>query len=81
MLPNAKVIQDGKGNGYKYLGVLEAAQIKQDEMRDSVWTEYFWRVKHVLRSLMNGGNTIGAINTWAVSLVQARIVKWRKYEL
>ena len=31
----------------------------------------------------NGGNTIGAINTWAVSLVcyTARIINWRKDEL
>jgi len=37
----------------------------------------------VLQSKLNGGNTIGAINTWAVSLVRytAGIINWRKDEL
>jgi len=34
-------------------------------------------------SKLNGGNTIGAINTWAASLVRytAGIINWRKEEL
>jgi len=41
------------------------------------------RVRRVLQSKLNGGNTIGAINTWAVSVVQyiAGIINWRKDEL
>jgi len=37
----------------------------------------------VLQSKLNGGSTIGAINTWAVSLVHytAGIINWRKDEL
>ena len=41
------------------------------------------RVRRVLQSKLNEGNTIGAINTWAVSLVRytAGIINWRKDEL
>jgi len=37
----------------------------------------------VLQSKLNGGDMIGAINTWAVSLVRysAGIINWRKDEL
>jgi len=44
VLSNAQVIQDVKDGGYKHLGVLEANQIKQDEM-DRIREEYFRRVK------------------------------------
>ena len=37
----------------------------------------------VLRSKLNAGNTVSALNTWAVSLVRysAGIIKWRKEDL
>jgi len=35
VLPNAQVTQDVKDGGYRYLGMLEANQIKQDEMKDN----------------------------------------------
>ena len=78
VLSNAQVIQNVQHGGYKYLEVLEADLIKQDEMKDTVRTEYFRRVRRLLRS-----KTISAINTWAVSLVRytAGIVKCRKDEL
>ena len=68
------MIREVKEDGYKYLGVLETDQIKHDEMKDKVKTEY---VRKVLQSKLNGGNTTGAINTWAVSLVHytAGIIK------
>jgi len=40
VLPNAQVIREVKEDGYKYLGVLETDQIKHDEMKDRVKTEY-----------------------------------------
>jgi len=78
-----KLFQDVKDAGYKYLEVLEANQIKQEEMKDNTRTEYFRQVKRVLRSKLNGGNMISAINIWAVSLVRytAGIVNQRKDEL
>jgi len=62
---------------------MEANQIKLDEMKDKIRTGNFRRIKRVLRSKMNGGNMISAVNTWAVSLVSytAEIVKWKKDEL
>jgi len=78
VLSNDQVIQNVKHGGYKHLEVLEADQIKQDEMKDTIRTEYFRRVKRLLRS-----KTISAINTWAESLVRytTGIVKCRKDEL
>jgi len=83
VLPNAQVIREVKEDGYKYLGVLGTDQIKHDEMKDKVKTEYLRRVRRVLQSKLNGGNTVGAFNTWAVSLVHytAGIINWRKDEL
>ena len=83
VLPHAQVIREVKEDGYKYLGVLKTDQIKHDEMKDKTKTEYLRRVRRVLQSKLNGGNTIGAINTWAVSLVRytAGIISWRKDEL
>jgi len=53
------------------------------KMKDKVKTEYLRWVRRVLQSKLNGGNTIGAINTCAVSLVRytAGIINWRKDEL
>jgi len=83
VLPNAQVIREVNEDDYKYLGVLETDQIKHDEMKDKVKTEYLRWIRRVLQSKLNGGNTIGAINTWAVSLVRytAGIINWRKDEL
>jgi len=63
--------------------VLETDQIKHDEMKDKVKMEYVRRVSKVLQSKLNGGNTIGPVNTWAVSLVccTAGIINWRKDNL
>ena len=45
--------------------------------------EYLRWVRRVLQSKLNGGDTIGAINTWAVSLVHytAGIINRKKDEL
>lgn len=52
---------------YKYLGMLEADIIKQDQMKEQVKKEYIRRVKKVLCSYLDAGNTIQAINVWTVS--------------
>jgi len=49
VLPNAQVICEVKEDGYKYLGVLETDQIKHDEMKDKVKTEYLKWVRRVLQ--------------------------------
>ena len=65
--------------GYKYLGILEADDIMHTEMRK----EYYRRARQLTSSKLNGGNTIRALNSRAVSLVRysAGILKWTKDEL
>ena len=69
--------------GYKYLGILEADDIMHTEMKDKIKKEYYRRVRQLTSSKLNGGNTIRAINSRAVSLVRcsAGILKWTKDEL
>ena len=69
--------------GYKYLGILEADDIMHTEMKDKIKKEYYRRVRQLTSSKLNGGNTIRAINSWAVSVVRysAGILKWTKDEL
>ena len=56
--------------GYKYLGILEANDIKHEQMKDKITKEYVKRVKKIASSKLNSGNTIDAINSRAVSLVR-----------
>ena len=69
--------------GYKYLGILETDDIMHTEMKDKIKKEYYRRVRQLTSSKLNGGNTIRAINSRAVSLVKysVGILKWAKDEL
>ena len=75
-----KNIEEGE---YKYLGILEAAGLKHEEMKDQIKKEYIRRVRNILKSKLNGGNIILAINSRAVSIVRygAGIISWSKKEL
>ena len=68
-MPDGEMIKDLGDEGYKYLGVLEASEIKTKEMREKVRSEYT-RVKLLLESKLNGGNVIKAIHTWAVPVLR-----------
>ena len=57
-------------DGYKYLGILEADGVKHEEMKDQIKEEYIRRVRNILKSKLNGGNIISAINSRAVSIVR-----------
>jgi len=84
VLPDNQVISGlTTDQTYKYLGILEADGIKQEAMKSKVKQEYFKRVRKVLRSDLNAGNTISAINVWAVSSFRysAGIIDWNKTEL
>ena len=69
--------------GYKYLRILEANDIMHTEMKDKIQKEYYRRVMQLTSSKLNGGNTIRAIKSQAVSLVtySAEILKRTKDEL
>ena len=69
--------------GYKYLGILEADDIKHSTIKANISREYYRRLRKIISSKLNGGNTIKAINSRAVSLVRygAGILNWTKEEL
>ena len=77
------VIEEAYEEGYKYLGILERDDICQDKMKEKVQKEYYKRVKTMLKSKLNGGNVMNAINIWAVATVRYRagIINWNKGEL
>ena len=55
-----KSLQDEEA--YQYLGVLENDEIKSTEMKDILRQEYCCRIDKILRSKLNAGNIIQAIN-------------------
>ena len=69
--------------GYKYLGILERDDICQEKMNKKVQKEHYKGVWAVLKSKLNGGNVMNAINVWAVATVWygAGIINWNKGEL
>jgi hypothetical protein len=68
---------------YKYLGMLESADIDHAAMKEKITKEYVRRLRKILASRLNGGNKIKAINSYAVPLVtySAGIIEWTKAEL
>ena len=77
-LPDGQRIKSvEKEDGYKYLGVLEADGVNHEEMKEMIRKEYIRRVRNILKAKLNGGNTIQAINSRAVSVIRyaAGIVK------
>ena len=69
--------------GYKYLGVLEIDQVLHGEMKERIRTSYYDRLKKLLKSKLNAGNLVKAVNCWTVASVRysAAIVDWTKEEL
>ena len=53
-----------------YFGVLESDKVKMKEINLKVRQDYYRRVRKILKSRLNGGNTVKAINTWAVAPVR-----------
>ncbi|XP_069997569.1 uncharacterized protein [Penaeus vannamei] len=82
-MPDGAMMRKIEESGNKYLGVLEVDGIKHDQMKDQVKKEYTRRVRNILKSKLNGGNIISAINSRAVSVVRygAGIIKGTKNEL
>ena len=66
-----------EGEGYKYLGVLEADVVLHKQMKEKI------KKDAPAQSKLDGGNLIQAINTWAVSLIRyaGGIIEWTKQEL
>ena len=68
---NGKVIKNIEEGGYKYLGILEADSIKQEEMKGQIKKESTRSVKNILKSKLNGWNIISTINSKSVSIVKS----------
>ena len=53
------------------------------QVKKKVASEYTKRVRKVLKSKLNGGNSIRVISSWAVPVIRytARIVDWTQAEL
>ena len=49
--------------------MLEADHVLHEELKERLRKEYIRRVKKCLKSKLNGGNMVKAINTWAESLI------------
>ncbi|MEM7375718.1 MAG: reverse transcriptase family protein [Bacteroidota bacterium] len=82
-LPTGEQMKEVDDEGYRYLGVLEGARIKNKEMKEKLGSEYLRRVKLLARSKLYSGNLIRGINAWAVSVVRysAGILEWTDKEL
>ena len=58
---------------------MQAGGIKHHEMKEKVKTKYYRRVKKILETKLNGGNTITEINRWAILLLRysAAFLDWK----
>ena len=70
IMPDRKMMKNIEEDGYKYLGILETNDVKYEKMKDQIKKQYIRRVRNVLKSKLNGGNIILAINSRAVSIVR-----------
>ena len=63
---------------YRYLGHMQAKQIKHARMKQKLGEEYLGRTKSILKPKLNGKNTIKAINTYATPVLNFTfgIVNW-----
>ena len=77
-----RAMNEGDVDAYKYLGVLEGEEIKHTEMKRRIEKEHFRRAQTILKSELNGGKMVQAINCTAVAVVgyAAGTVEWKKEE-
>ena len=63
---------------YKYLGIQQVEDVKHRQVKKQTSAEYTNRVRKILKSKLNGGHTIQAINNLAVPVIRytAGIVDW-----
>jgi len=68
---------------YRYLGHMQAKQIKHARMKQKLGEEYLNRTKSILKTKLNGKNMIKAINTYATPVLTFSfgIVKWTPTDL
>ena len=69
-MPDRKMMKNIEEDGYKYLRILETDDVKHKKMKDQIKKQYIRRVRNILKSKLNGGNIILAINSRAVSIAR-----------
>ena len=62
-LPDGEILKEVEQEGYTYLETIELDKIKESEMKERLIKEYKRRLRLILRSKLNGRNTITAMNT------------------
>ena len=83
-LPDDTVIKALKdGEGYKYLGILQADDLQKKEMKIKVLNEYKRRARKIVKTKLNGRNIVKGINTWAIPVLTYSVpfLSWTKTEL
>ena len=65
------------------MGVDEIDKIKENEMKEKIIKEYKRMLRLVLKSKLNGKNTITAISVWAMGVFRygACILQWKESEM
>ena len=68
---------------YKYFGILEADNIVHTKVKELTEREYIKRLWKILKSKLNGGHTIKAINIRVVPVIRypAGIIDWTQNKL
>ena len=75
-LPDGRVMKALiEGACYKYLGLLQADQIRYTEVKEKVKAKYLRTVRKVLETKLNGGNIIKSINT-SLLRYSAAFIDW-----
>ena len=83
-LNDNQMIQDlDQAETYKYLGMEEGEGGLHHKMKVKIRKEYKRRIKLVLKSELNAGNKIAAINTLAVPVILSRhgVIDWKLDEI
>ena len=83
-LPSGKEVRHlDIGESYKYLGIHQSNINMTKKVKKSIRTNYFKRLRAILKSKLSGRNQITAINSYAVPVITytAGIIDWTKEEL
>ena len=81
--PNQVIRTLGEKETHKYLVILEADTIKQQEIKERIKKDYLRRARKLLETKLYRMNIVKGLNTWAVLLVRysGPFLKWTRDEL
>lgn len=81
--PEEILIPNLADDNYRYLGMVQRDRIDKDAAKSELRKTYLQRVRKILKTKLNAGNLVAAVNTWAVPVLRysGGIVKWAKNEL